>query len=138
MHNMPPVRKHPGKKTASAVAMPYTPRTPTAVLSPIMNIADSGDVILVVGQEEAQKQFRVSSHMLRAASKAFNVMFGPLFQEGQQLDVNQPKSVPLPDDDADAMEILCRIIHLQNDSVTDDMDEDEVLAVAKLVDKYSL
>lgn len=104
----------------------------------MIEIADLGDIVLIVGQDEKQKSLRVSSHMLRAASKTLSVMFGPIFQEGQNLDVHAPKPIPLPDDDAEAMELVCRVIHLQNDSIPNKLDTDKVLRIAKLVDKYAL
>ncbi|KAK5951141.1 hypothetical protein OHC33_007894 [Knufia fluminis] len=135
---MPSKRK--GNWRARGTNAANTPRPPRAQDAPALvdDIADLGDIILVVGIEEKQRQLRVLSHMLRAASKTFAVMFGPVFQEGQGLDVNNPKSIPLPEDDAEAMEVLCRIIHLHNDSVSMTMSAEKVLSIARLVDKYAL
>ncbi|KAL9091272.1 MAG: hypothetical protein Q9165_004906 [Trypethelium subeluteriae] len=81
----------------------------------LLEIAPDGDVILLVGQGAAQKNLRVHSVALKMASKVFAAMFGPRFAEGQSLSSANPKMVPLPEDDLEALTILCHIIHLRND-----------------------
>lgn len=114
------------------------PATVTGTLSSgaVTDIVSNGDIILVVGQDK--KRLHVSSHMMRAASETFDVLFGPKFSEGQNLHISHPKEIPLPDDDADAISILCRIVHLQNDSIPATLSPEKCLVLARLVDKYAL
>lgn len=65
-------------------------------------------------------------------------MFSGDFLEGQKLSSNRPTEVALPEDDPDAMEILCNIIHLHNDIVPDRLEAKELLVMGQLVDKYGL
>ena len=94
--------------------------------------------MLLVGEEAKQRRLQVSSFMLRAASKTFNVMFGPDFQEGRELSFTRPKDVMLPDDDPEAIELICRIVHLHNDELPETLKPDQILSFARLVDKYEL
>lgn len=99
----------------------------------IVEIAPHGDLILIVGQEEAK--LHVNSMMLREASKPFSAMFGPNWKEGRDLlDGDRPTEIPLPEDNAVAMKIICSVIHLQNSEVP--RTAGDVLAVAVATDKY--
>lgn len=94
-----------------------------------------GDTILVIGPDEAR--LCVQSCLLEAASKVFKAMFGPHFKEGQRSDLNgSKKEIPLPEDDADAMTIICAVIHYRNDIVPERLSSSEVLQIAVVADKY--
>lgn len=104
--------------------------------STIINIADRGDVILVVGGDDKVSKLKVDSHMLQAASEPFKVMFGPNFQEGRVLSYDDPKEISLGDDDADAMETICWIIHLKSKLAMKELSGHKILKIAKTIDKY--
>lgn len=104
----------------------------------IVNVAEDGDVILIVGQSDNTVKLKVDSHMLRKASKTFRVMFGPDFDEGQDLSHTHPKDILLSDDDADAMETICNFIHFKHYKVPSQLDSKRVFQIARVVDKYSL
>ena len=77
--------------------------------------------------------------MLRAASKTLSVIsFAPLFKEGQNLDANESKSTPVPEDDAEAMETLSRICHSQSNTIPEKPGIEIVVTLARLVDKDAL
>jgi len=100
-------------------------------------IAANGDVYLLVGPD--LKRLRVSSQtsqILRNASTYFSNLFGPKFAEGQNLSSSDPKEVPMPDDDARAVEMICNIIHLRNDAVPLSLAPEEVFEVAAAADKF--
>lgn len=130
---MPPQRKTaiPAPKSS-----PYPSNGHGVQSESVVNIINDGDIILVFGPQ--MEKYRVSSHMMRAASDTFNAMFGPNFSEGQNLNTTDPKEILLPDDYAADIEILCRIIHLQNDRVPTQLRPEQCLRIARLVDKYSL
>lgn len=49
-------------------------------------VVDSeGDVLLVVGDDDARRSIQVSSKMLSSASKVFKAMFSRKFKEGSDL-----------------------------------------------------
>lgn len=49
-------------------------------------VVDSeGDVLLVVGDDDARRSIQVSSKMLSSASKDFKAMFSRKFKEGNDL-----------------------------------------------------
>lgn len=73
---------------------------------------------------------------LRTASKVFDAIFGPNWNEGQNLSEDRPKSVELGDDDFGAMHTIK--IHHQNDLLTPSLDPADILRVAIVVDKYDL
>ena len=100
----------------------------------IEEIATNSDIILVVGPEK--RKLQVNSCVLKNASKVFNAMFGPHFREGQDLHGNYPKEIPMLDDNADALTIICRILHLRNDSISDSLTPNEVLQIAIAADKF--
>ncbi|KAF2801904.1 uncharacterized protein BDZ99DRAFT_504179 [Mytilinidion resinicola] len=100
----------------------------------VTEIAKNGDIILVVGPHK--KKIQVCSTVLKNASKYFNAMFGPHFAEGQDLHGDSPKGIPMPDDDANALEILLNIFHLRNDDVPETLGPTEVLDVAVAADKF--
>ncbi|QYT00376.1 BTB domain-containing protein [Trichoderma simmonsii] len=101
----------------------------------IVEIAPDGDLILIVGPEEAK--LHVDSMMLRAASKLFSAMFGPNWKEGRDLlNGDRLTEIPLPEDNAAAMKIICSVIHHQRSEVPRTLAAGDVLAVAVAADKY--
>jgi len=103
--------------------------------SMVVNIATDGDVILVVGPEKAK--LRVQSLFLKAASKPFSAMFGPDWKEGHDtLDLDAPVELPLPEDNASALKLICAIIHHRNKKVPQSLAAGDVLGVAVIADKY--
>lgn len=103
--------------------------------STIVEIAPDGDLILIVGPEEAK--LHVHSMLLRAVSKPFSAMLGPDWKEGHDLlDYDRPAEVLLPEDNAAALKIICSIVHHQNRQVPQSLAAGDVLAVAVTADKY--
>lgn len=103
----------------------------------LVEIAPDGDLILIVGPEEAK--LRVHSMLLRVVSKVFSVMFRPDWKEGQDmLDRDGPAELVLPEDNAAALKIICSIIHHQNREVPQTLAAGDILAVAVTADKYDL
>lgn len=131
---MPPKRKGVPKPAQTS---PYPPSaTPASSIVPIKDIARNGDVILVIGPDRLR--YRVSSTIMRNASEIFDVLFGPHFSEGQDLDVRKPKEIPLPEDDVGAMSALCGLIHLRRNDLATYIGASACLKIARLVDKYAL
>jgi hypothetical protein len=99
-----------------------------------INIATNGNDILIVGSEE--RRLRVSASSLANVSKVFRAMFGPNFSEGQDLSDTRSglKEVHMSDDNADAMEVICSIIHFR--SVPQEVGPDLMLHIAIAADKF--
>ncbi|EME41293.1 hypothetical protein DOTSEDRAFT_108293, partial [Dothistroma septosporum NZE10] len=110
--------------------------------SPIVNIHPEGDVVLTCGSI-TPKRLRVSSLVLSMASPVFKVLFEPKFEEGIALASDKSLDITLPEDDPDAMESICNVLHLRNDeagiSTTDHraMTARQVLEIAVFCDKYN-
>lgn len=103
--------------------------------APIVEIVPDGDIILVVGSDK--KKLLVKSVLLMAVSKPFSVMLGPNWKEGHDMRYhNGPFELTLPEDNATAMEIICSVIHFQNDRIPQILLASDVLAVAIAADKY--
>lgn len=101
----------------------------------IVEIAPEGDLILIVGPEEAK--LHVDSTMLRAASKTFSAMFRSEWKEGRDLlESDGPTPIPLPEDNAAALKIMCSVIHHKASEVPRTLAAGDVLAVAVAADKY--
>lgn len=99
-------------------------------------ICPGGDVTLVVGEEN--RQFIVSSMVLRSTSSVFNKMFGPDFSEGRTLIKTKHVKVPLPEDSPEALLPILFVLHYQNDRVPLRIPPAELYHVALLSDKYDL
>jgi len=108
--------------------------TPNATNLSTIGIAPSGDVVLVIGDEE--RKMRVHSLILRTSSKVFDAMLGPSYSEGANLSSAAPKDISLPEDDAAALEIIFNVIHCRTDAIDDPLDPSLVLRVAIMADKY--
>ncbi|CAI6089262.1 unnamed protein product [Clonostachys chloroleuca] len=99
-----------------------------------VDIAVNGDVAFIVGP--SCRRLRVYSLVLTNASTVFNAMLGPQFKEGHQLAQPGLTEIELPEDNAEAIEIVFNIIHGRNDRVSDTLDPGELLQVAIIIDKY--
>ncbi|KAF2846227.1 hypothetical protein T440DRAFT_406303 [Plenodomus tracheiphilus IPT5] len=99
-----------------------------------IDIAEDGNVVLIVGPEE--RRLRVSASSLGNVSKVFRTMFGPHFSEGQDLgDISSgPNEVHMLEDNADAIEIICSLIHFC--SVRQEVGPDLMLHIAVAADKF--
>jgi hypothetical protein len=102
----------------------------------VVDIAHDGDLLLIVGKEEVR--LRVYSQCLKTASSVFSAMFGPHWIEGQNLSTESPTEVVLWEDDADAMDIICCVIHHRTALVPDRLTSTKILQIAIEVDKYDL
>ncbi|KAK4542583.1 hypothetical protein LTR36_006631 [Oleoguttula mirabilis] len=108
----------------------------------LINVAANGDVVLVFGDELAPSlciHIRVSSAVLSIGSSVFKAMLSPNFKEGLELAFSSaPIEIPLPDDDATAMEVLCNVLHHRNDTVpvAASLTASRLLQIAQASDKY--
>jgi hypothetical protein len=82
----------------------------------------------------------VSSKVLSVASPVFKAMFCGEFSEGARLaarhEPSPPFQLPLPDDDGDAMLLLCKLLHFATDDVPDLPGLDLLAKLAEVCDKY--
>lgn len=93
------------------------------------------DCILVVGPE--MMRIPADSQFLTAASEPFRAMLRPEWREGNEMSSRiEPVETTLPEDDATALQLLCSVIHHQNDTVPDELPTYTVLSVAVAADKY--
>lgn len=100
-----------------------------------IEIASDGDVVLVVGPNETR--IRVSSRSMIGASKPFSAMFSPDWKEGRNLlSQDEPVDVHLPEDDPQALKLICALIHHRNEAVPRKLSPVEVFRVAVAADKY--
>lgn len=102
--------------------------------STIVDIFPKGDVILVVGSEKVK--LRVHSMFLKTTSRPFSAMFVLVWNEGNMLGRDEPTEIPLPEDDASALQTICAIIHHQNKLVPQTLTASDVLGIAIAADKY--
>lgn len=96
----------------------------------------AGDVVLKVGPSEPTVDLFVSSKALSLASPVFAAMFSPHFKEVSALSPVHPSEVVLPEDDPDAMTLLCNCLHFQTDKIPRDLKFPLLKALAILCDKY--
>ncbi|OBS22796.1 hypothetical protein FPOA_09123 [Fusarium poae] len=101
----------------------------------VIEIDPDGDIILLVGPDKTK--LRVRSILLMAASKPFSAMLGPQWKEGHDMREQHGRfELPLPDDNAAALEIICYVIHYQNDKLPQTLAANDILAIAMTADKY--
>lgn len=94
----------------------------------------SGDLSLLVDEGENQVTFRVSSKAMCLASPVWRVMLDPSgpFKEARP----ENDSVLFPEDDAQALQILLYIAHLQFHSIPENLSFTQLLNLAIICDKY--
>jgi len=79
----------------------------------------------------------VQSKILAISSKVFKTLLSPRFREGTDLTLTGTVETPLPDDDPDAMIVICNILHLRNDEVAiSGTTVEQLLTIATWTDKY--
>ena len=105
-------------------------------LDPIPDISPDGDVVLVVGPQNVR--LKIQSQVLRCASKVFSAMLGPTWSKDQGVSTGSPREIRLAEDDADALRIICCVVHHRNDDVPLSPTPKEVLQIAIEADKYDL
>jgi hypothetical protein len=91
---------------------------------------------LIVGQDGVE--IETVPEVMANASSVFRCMLQPnRFAEGHGRSQAEPFVIPLEEDDASAMTILCDIFHLRSKKVPiKDMTSDTMADLATLVDKY--
>ena len=126
-------------------------------MGPIKTIDPNGDVVLVLnttsndtatqpkqGSEtpaDKSKELRlvVSSKQLMLASPVFMKMLSNTnFKEGKTLQDEGKVEIPLPDDDAEAFQIILDIVHGQTSMLARYTSLDLLCKIAILVDKYEM
>ena len=101
----------------------------------------AGDLTLLVGSGEDQISIRVSSKVLTLASPIFAAMLSPNVAEGQALSQKTAgviPSVPMPDDDPEAMKWLCDALHHKQILETRMFKFPVLKKMAVLCDKYDM
>lgn len=112
----------------------------------ITRISPTGDVILVVGESDQEKRLLVESSALRRSSRVFAAMFsGPwLESEGllppvpkeNPLSSPKPSAITLPEDNPEAMKVICHLVHPQYPFTPAPMTVQAFLTIAIHIDKY--
>lgn len=94
----------------------------------------SGDLFLLVNEGENQVTFLVSTKVLCLASPVWRVMLDPSgpFKEARP----ENDSVLFPEDDAQALQIVLYIAHLQFHSIPETLSFTQLLNLAIICDKY--
>ncbi|KAF2762828.1 hypothetical protein EJ05DRAFT_506502 [Pseudovirgaria hyperparasitica] len=96
-------------------------------------IASNGDAILVVGPTETR--IRVETSALESASSVFRAVFSSGSSEALNFNRVEPVVIPLPEDDEDAMEALCNILHWKNDALGV-VDPERALRISRVARKF--
>jgi hypothetical protein len=109
---------------------------------PLIEIDRQGDVTLQLtknlpdGAEGDIRSILVSSKVLELASPVFAAMLSPRFREGQRSASGTLDPIPLPDDDAEAMTVLCQILHFNYSVLPDKVELELFKNLALLCDKF--
>ncbi|KAK3622957.1 hypothetical protein LTR56_021898 [Elasticomyces elasticus] len=103
----------------------------------IVAIAPDGDVVFSIGTPTVAR-LRVSSDILSRASNVFRSLLGPQFLEGSLDRSSQsPAGIALPDDDAVAMEDMCRLLHGEPaPELLVHVKADRIYKLSIVIDKY--
>lgn len=125
-------KKVPSKSPISDKA---TPATPPKIQE--ITLASTGDIILLPGATPPSK-IKVSFDKLTAASPVFKRMLTGRFAEGQSKRSSlDPQTVPLPDDDAKAVNDMCHLIYHQTQHLTEaPLPADRLFHLVLVTDKY--
>ena len=99
-----------------------------------VHVDPSGNLTLIVGPEDNQKTFTVSSAAMCLASPVWRAMLDP---KGHFLEAHSSdRKVSFPDDNPEALLLLLNVIHLQFLKVPQTLPTEELYEVAVLCDKY--
>ncbi|KAF8542833.1 hypothetical protein BDD12DRAFT_875770 [Trichophaea hybrida] len=110
----------------------------------LVSVFEDGDMILDASAGYHSRRFKVSSHVLCAASNVFRAMFGPngKFRESRELRTADASTelyvLPIEEDDLDVLQIILMILHHKNSGVPKEIDFEKLVQVAVLSDKYDL
>jgi hypothetical protein len=106
--------------------------------SDVVQLDPEGDAVLIVDDAAhiTSKKFLVSSKVLSLASPVFSRMFGSNFREGIQTRQGNPPSIPLKEDDPDAVESILSLLHFRNLSIPDSMGPERLAMLAIQCGKY--
>ena len=96
-----------------------------------IEIDAAGDLWL----EMDSRKLLVSSKILSLASPVFNAMLNSKFREGQNA-TSGPRTITLPDDDVDAMTVVCHALHHMTHRVPVHLISTKLNTLAILCDKY--
>ncbi|KAF2491510.1 hypothetical protein BU16DRAFT_565211 [Lophium mytilinum] len=111
---------------------------PSDTASEMIVLHKHGDVIFELGKgDEPPARLLVSSHVLTMVSPVFRAMFTGGFAESQGISSASPRIVSLPDDDRDAMELICRVLHFDTAAIPRKLNLFAVVDVVVLSDKYN-
>ncbi|KAK5169578.1 uncharacterized protein LTR77_005555 [Saxophila tyrrhenica] len=122
----------------------------------IVQLITDGDVMLVCGGEDEEfvylvvvfsleitdqsdrTKLQVRSSVLTVSSKVFKALLSPQFKEGAELAGAGSVEIALPEDDPEAMAIMCKVLHLwgRNDIEPRSLTTEQLLNVAVPPDKY--
>jgi hypothetical protein len=97
-----------------------------------VQIDESGDLTLIVGEQSGQVRFLVSTSVLRLASPVWKAMITGQFRE------SSAKEIPFPDDNATAMGVILHLAHLRYKKVPKSMDFSDLVGLAVICDKYDV
>ena len=115
-----------------------TDRSTEGVVS-LTTIDPDGDVVLKTFRPDGGKHVRVSRHILSLASPVFAKMFNSKFREGlDQHQASPPHPLALPDDDGNAVEVVCNALHYRMEEVPTSLSVECLVNVGIFVDKYDL
>ena len=97
-----------------------------------------GDVSFLIGGKENGKDIRMSSTVLSLVSSVIAALFGPKYSEGMaSANASSVRKIELPDDDPDAMTLVCYALH-HHRSALQDITPELREKVAVLCNKYDL
>lgn len=104
----------------------------------IIPLDPEGDVILAFKKTDADSQIKylASSKVLSLASPVFRKMFSPAFSEGDRVRKGEVPCIDFPEDDAEAMRVILRILHYRCRGVPFEVAPEPLAAIAIHRDKY--
>jgi hypothetical protein len=105
----------------------------------LITIDADGDVILELVDKDGDVRLLVSPKVLRLVSPVFATMFKSRFKEGldnARLSPEEPIVISLPEDDAEALTILCNVVHYLMEDVPRCLDPATLEKITILCDKY--
>ena len=116
----------------------------TTVMALSKDCDPAGDLVLKVGSGDEATLIRVHSKVLSLASPVFAAMLSPRFAEGKTLEdnkgtVDSPTAINLPDDDPEAMSLICRILHFKEDAAQQPCYQRfTMMRLAQVCEKYDM
>jgi hypothetical protein len=121
-----------------SISVPHLTRSRLAQSAVLKADDPKCDLVLEVTGQDGALDLYVSSQTLSLASSVFDKMLSSKFREGlEHNETSDRKRISLPQDDGQALMIICVVVHHRSGGLEEVFSPDDILKMAYVSDKYN-